>query len=40
MFRKLNTETEGDLEFFMLLKGNTFQNSNVFPKNSQKVIED
>ena len=26
MFRKLNTSNESDLEFFMLLKGNSFQN--------------
>ena len=41
MFRKLNTSTEHDLEFLMLLKGNSFQNVTFFSrKNPQKVIED
>ena len=40
MFRKLITSTEHDLEFLMLLKGNSFQNAPFFPKNAQKVIEE
>ena len=40
MFRKLNTSTEHDLEFVMLLKGNSGQNVIFFRKNPQKVIED
>ena len=40
MFRKLNTSTEHDLEFLMLLKGNSFQNVTFFRKNPQKVIEE
>ena len=27
MFRKLNTQTEGDVEFFMLVKGNSLRAS-------------
>ena len=30
MFRKLNTSTEDELEFLMLLKGNSFQNVTFF----------
>ena len=40
MFRKLNILTEDDLEFFMLLKGNYFQNVTFFRSNPQKVIEE
>ena len=40
MFRKLNTSTEHELEFLMLLKGNSFQNVTFFRKNPQKVIEE
>ena len=36
MFRKLNTSTEHDLEFLMVLKGNSFQNVIFFRKNPQK----
>ena len=39
MFRKLNTSTEHDLEFLMLLKGSSFQNVTFFDKNPQKFIE-
>ena len=34
MFRKLNTYTEGDLEFFMQLKRNSFQK--LFSQESTK----
>ena len=40
MFRKLNTSTESDLEFLMLLRGYSFQNLTFFRKNSQNVIEE
>ena len=40
MFRKLNTSTEHDLEFLMLLNGNSFPNVTFFLKNPQKVIEE
>ena len=40
MFRKLNTSTESDLEFLMLLKGKSFQDVTLFHKNTQKVIEE
>ena len=40
MFRKLNASTKHDLEFLMLLKGNSFQNVTFFRKNPQKVIEE
>ena len=40
MFRKLNASTEHDLEFLMLLKGNSLQNVTFFCKNPQKVIEE
>ena len=40
MSRKLKTSTESDLEFLMLLKGNSFQNETFFRKNPQKVIEE
>ena len=40
MFTRLNTSTEHELEFPMLLKGNSFQNVNIFDKNPQKVIEE
>ena len=40
MFRKLNKLTEDDLEFLMLLKGNSFQNVTLFRNNPQKVIEE
>ena len=40
MFRKLNTSAEDELEFLMLLKGNSFQNVTFFRKNPQKVIEE
>ena len=38
MFRKLNTSTEHDLEFLMVLKGNSFQNVIFFRKNPQKKL--
>ena len=38
MFRKLNASTEHDLEFLMLLNGNSFPNVTFFLKNPQKVI--
>ena len=37
---KLNTSTEHDLEFLMLLTGNSLQNVTFFRKNPQKVIEE
>ena len=40
MFRKLNTSTELDLKFLMLLNGNSLQNVTFFCKNPQKVIEE
>ena len=40
MFRKLNTSTEHELEFFMLLKGNSFQNVTFFRKNPREVIQE
>ena len=40
MFRKLNTSTEHNLEFLMLLKGNSFRNVTFLSKNPQKVIEE
>ena len=40
MFRKLNTSAEHELEFLMLLKGNSLQNVTFFCKNPQKVIEE
>ena len=40
MFRKLNTSTEHDLEFLILLKGNSLQNVTFFCKNPQKVMEE
>ena len=39
MFRKLNTQAEGDLEFFMLLKGNLFQNLNFFERIHKKLYK-
>ena len=36
MLRKLNTLTEDDLEFLMLLKGNSFQNVTFFSQESTK----
>ena len=36
MFRKLNTKAEGDLEFFMLLKRNYFQNVAFFSRIHKK----
>ena len=40
MFGKLNASTEHDLEFLMLLAGNSLQNVTFFRKNPQKVIEE
>ena len=40
MFRKLNTSTDQDLEFLMLLKENSFQNVTLFCENPQKVLEE
>ena len=37
MVRKLNTETEGDLDFFRLLKGNSFQNVTFFARIHKKL---
>ena len=37
MYRKLNTQAEGDLEFFMLLKGNSFQNLTFFARIHKKL---
>ena len=37
MFRKLNVSTEHDLEFLMVLTGNSLQNVTFFRKNPQKV---
>ena len=39
MFRRLNTSTESDLEFVMLLKENSFKNVIFFHKDPQKVVE-
>ena len=39
MSRKLNTTTEDDLEFLMLLKGNSFENVTLFSNNPQNVTE-
>ena len=36
MFRKLSTSTEHDLEFLMLLKGNSFQNVTFLLEESTK----
>ena len=38
MFGKLNASTEHDLEFLMLLAGNSLQNVTFFRKNPQKVL--
>ena len=40
MFRKLNTYTEGDLEFFNAAQRKLFPKCNFFRKNPQKVIKD
>ena len=37
MFRKLNPLTESDLEFFMVLKGNSFQNVTFFARIQKKL---
>ena len=37
MFRKLNTSTEDELEFLMLLKGNSFQNVTFFARIHKKL---
>ena len=38
--KTLSASTVHDLEFLMLLKGNSLQNVTFFCKNSQKVIEE
>ena len=40
MFRKLNTYTEGDLEFFNAAQRKLFPKCNFFRKNPQKIIKD
>ena len=40
MFRKINAPTEHDLEFLMLLIGNSLQNVTFFRKNPQKITEE
>ena len=37
--QKMDTSTESDLEFLVLLKRNSYQNITFFRKNPQKVIE-
>ena len=37
MSRKLNTSTEHDLEFLLLLKGNSFQNVTFFARIYKKL---
>ena len=37
MFRKLNTSTEHDLKFLMLLNGNSFQTANFFARIHKKL---
>ena len=37
MFRKMKTSTEHDLEFIMLLKGNSFQNVTFFTRIYKKL---
>ena len=38
--KTMNTSTEHDLEFLMLLEGNSSQNVTFFRKNQQKVMEE
>ena len=40
MFRKMNASIEHDLEFLILLKGNSFRNITFFRKNPQAVLEE